>query len=257
MFGSLGSLKLPPGGQAVAAYDPLEALGASLLAWWDAEHTDLLTIGGGGAVSAWEDKVGGLTPVQATGSSQPIYDDTAVNGRPALSFDGIDDFLLLGTPTGLPTGANPCEIWALIDQTNTPADTTSRRLVSYGGLNSRTSRRINRQVISSENRFRCAAGTTQGPSVFVDAVGDFSGISVVRGIITGADIYAELNGSLAGPVAFVPTTADLGITIGAFEGGVSTYLQGLIASILFTNLLTTPQADELRAYLMQRGGVST
>ncbi len=47
----------------------------------------------GGTVSAWADQSGNGFNVAATGSQQPAFTPSAVNGRAALTLDGGDDFL--------------------------------------------------------------------------------------------------------------------------------------------------------------------
>jgi hypothetical protein len=60
-------LSRPPGGaiRKASRWTPLK-LGTSLLAWWDAERTDLITQASG-LVSSWKDAVGGYDAVQAAG----------------------------------------------------------------------------------------------------------------------------------------------------------------------------------------------
>lgn len=46
-------------------------------------------------VSAWADQSGhGNDFTQATGSKQPLYVASAINGRPGMTFDGVDDLLV-------------------------------------------------------------------------------------------------------------------------------------------------------------------
>lgn len=52
--------------------------------------------GDGNAVSSWRDASGhGFHATQATGTKQPIYRaaSAGMNGKPVVSFDGVDDFL--------------------------------------------------------------------------------------------------------------------------------------------------------------------
>jgi hypothetical protein len=62
-----------------------------LALWLDAEDTSTITLNGS-TVSQWNDKSGnGRHFTQATTSLQPVYNLTAFNGMPSVSFDGIDD----------------------------------------------------------------------------------------------------------------------------------------------------------------------
>lgn len=71
-------------------WEPSE-LGADLALWLDADDADTLTLNGSN-VAQWDDKSGnGRNVVQATSALQPVYGSNAINGKPALIFDGDDD----------------------------------------------------------------------------------------------------------------------------------------------------------------------
>lgn len=74
---------------AAAAVTPLTIFGS--LAWW--YRADLgVTIGTG--VSAWADQSGNaVNMAQGTGAAQPTLIASAVNGQPAVRFDGIAQFM--------------------------------------------------------------------------------------------------------------------------------------------------------------------
>jgi hypothetical protein len=56
-------------------------------------------IASGGSVSTWKDVSGnGLDATQGTSANQPTFDSTAINGLPALGFNGTGQYLAL--PTG-------------------------------------------------------------------------------------------------------------------------------------------------------------
>lgn len=75
------------------AWTPAEL--PTLSAWWDADDAATITVETG--VSAWTDKSGnGRTAAQTTGSRQPALISGARNGRPALRFDAVNDFLRVG-----------------------------------------------------------------------------------------------------------------------------------------------------------------
>lgn len=74
--------------------------------WLDANDTSTITLNGS-TVSQWNDKSGnGRNAVQANATSQPLYSATAINGKPALTFDGVDDIMKTATALGI-SGANP------------------------------------------------------------------------------------------------------------------------------------------------------
>lgn len=66
-------------------------IGSSLALWLDAEDAASITLNGS-TVSQWNDKSGnGRNAVQGTASNQPAYGATLISGKPALSFDGVND----------------------------------------------------------------------------------------------------------------------------------------------------------------------
>lgn len=61
--------------------------------WLDADSPSSITLNGS-TVSQWNDKSGNERhATQATGANQPTYGATLINGKAALSFDGINDSL--------------------------------------------------------------------------------------------------------------------------------------------------------------------
>jgi hypothetical protein len=70
-----------------------------LVAWY---KTESLAVGDGNPVSQWDDSSGnGNHVTQGTGSKQPIYRASGINGRPALEFSKANDTCLIDTaPSG-------------------------------------------------------------------------------------------------------------------------------------------------------------
>lgn len=81
---------------------------AAVKAWW---HADDVAIG---AVAAWRDRVGGVTPVQASGTLQPVKAASSFNGLPGVTGDGTDDELTTTSLGNIPTGSTEGYIFALI-----------------------------------------------------------------------------------------------------------------------------------------------
>lgn len=64
----------------------------SLAIWLDASQ--LFGVADGAEVATWNDLSGnGNDATQSTSSKRPTYQTNILNGRPALQFDGVDDFL--------------------------------------------------------------------------------------------------------------------------------------------------------------------
>jgi hypothetical protein len=65
--------------------------------WLDANDASTLTLNGSN-VSEWRDKSGQNThAIQATAANQPAYSATSFFGKPALTFDGSNDTLVITT----------------------------------------------------------------------------------------------------------------------------------------------------------------
>ena len=68
---------------------------AGLKVWLKA---DVLALSDGAAVSSWTDSSGLANhATQGTSGARPIYKTNIVNAKPVVRFDGVDDFLTLGT----------------------------------------------------------------------------------------------------------------------------------------------------------------
>lgn len=84
-----------------AAFAPTDLSG--LLAWWKA---DSLALANGAPVTSWADSSGNArTAAQATAGNQPVFATAAVNGLPAVTFDGVDDALVTGAFASPTAGA--------------------------------------------------------------------------------------------------------------------------------------------------------
>jgi hypothetical protein len=66
----------------------------NLAMWLDAADESTITLNGS-TVSQWNDKSGnGRNASQATAALQPTYTTNGLNGKPVISFDGVDDELI-------------------------------------------------------------------------------------------------------------------------------------------------------------------
>lgn len=73
-----------------SAFTPASVAG--LTAWYDAGA--IVGLANADPVPTWADLSGnGYDAVQATGSKQPSYRTSVIDGRPVIRFDGVDDFL--------------------------------------------------------------------------------------------------------------------------------------------------------------------
>lgn len=81
------------------SWNPLTAV-AWKAAYW-ADDPNWSNPGAGNAVSSWSDGTGnGFTMLQGTGAKQPLFRTgvTALGGKSAVEFDGVNDFMQATTP---------------------------------------------------------------------------------------------------------------------------------------------------------------
>lgn len=226
-------------------------LGASLLAYWDAEQIATFSLSGS-LVNSWADAKGGLTPAQAVSGAKPQYDPVGFNGRPGVSFDGIDDYLNIASTGALPAGADACEMWALVDQ-KANLDAIGRRVCEYGN-GFQTARFLGKVASSTANRFGAYAGNGSAALTSQETTPTFSGRHVVRGLFTSTSVQAEVDGVAAPSTAVVPATSQTRLAIGSGSAATaSNFFQGTISAVVITGPLTSDQAAKLATFLKTRG----
>ena len=227
-------------------------LGASLLGWWDASRADKLTLSGS-SVTTWTDIVGNYAATQAVGGSKPLYSVSSFNGGPGITFDGADDELTLGS---VPWPATSFEVWALLKQDALLADHTTRVLFGWGNGTSATSVRLERVVSgTSQIQFRVGNGTTgQGAG---ETTTSMIGYHVARGVSSGTQIRAYVDGIVGADVACVPSITGTRTRIGGNNGSsAALFWQGQIAAVFVTAPLSAEQAAQFLTYLKARGGLT-
>lgn len=241
-------------------YDPITALGASLKAWWDADHLDLITKDGSNLVASWVDRVGALDVTQATGANKPTYSATGFNGRPVITFDGTADHLTGTVLTGLPVEDDPGEIWVLCDQVALAADATTRFAFGYGtgGVAAGARRAVARIVTSGTNRARADSGDGTNQRTASNTAVDFSGRHVVRNITTATGVAIAVDGGDPGAetaITWGTGTGNARIRIGVtVADALANYFNGNVAAVLVTGALTNGQAAQLAQWLNSRRG---
>ena len=217
-------------------------LGASLALWLDADDASTITLNGS-TVSQWDDKSGnGRNVSQATAANQPTYTLNGLNGKPVLTFDGIDDFMsvpdfnnavslaLIGSGGGaaapLISGAAP-ELFS-------PAWNTNGASIQYRGRTEITVRQVN----------------------FGAAPNDFS-IGFIS--LDAANSEVRLSGNGGAQTSFSQTinSADTTInTLGRDFLGAQQFANGRIAEIVVaSSLLSTGNRQKLEGYLAWKWGL--
>jgi hypothetical protein len=180
--------------------------------FFDAENSASI-VEVGGVVSSWT-SIGtdAAAMTQASGSFRPIFSATALNGRPAVTGDGIDDFLRNTALTGLwPATSVASLVRGVVSQPTGAGTTGIRYIFGYGNSGAATTRArlLYRTVVSAVNRFAADIGTGSGGVGSTNASVDFSGVHSVLANCGSAAVQADVDG-VAGPsVAGVPNTISL------------------------------------------------
>lgn len=99
MIIGIGGFAITRVGGAAPLWTPA-ALGANLGLWFDADDASTFTLVGT-AVSEWRDKSGNNRhATQVTAANRPVYTTGGLNGKPVVTFDGVNDFLSPSAFTG-------------------------------------------------------------------------------------------------------------------------------------------------------------
>lgn len=218
-------------------------LGGSLKAWWSADDhgTASMTDDGGGLISAWVDRVAGIS-MAAAAAERPTWSAAALNGKPGLTFDGVANCFANTSFAALPTGANASEIWAVVDYTG---GGSARAIFTYGGISAGQLRRLNS---TGAGFYQVGDATT----TLIDTAVAAAGIRVVGGIFTGANLEGRVAGRDFNPAstALVPATGTTRARIGASNNtAASLFWQGVIRHVLVTGALTGGERLKMEGYL--------
>lgn len=222
-------------------------LGFGALGYVDAARTDLITKDGSNFVSSITDIKTGSSYIQATGSAQPLYEATGLNGGPCLKADGTDDRLTLASQP-FPSGANASEFWALVDQEATAADGI-RQVLGYGSPSGR--REMGRNYLDSHNRIEAYNGTErEGTSA------ELLGVHLMRVQFSATDIKLSVDGVQDGSGSGVPNTGTMRVRLFAnVNDTVGQFWKGRAAVLLIMPALSTLVASYVTNYLKYRGGL--
>ena len=232
-----------------------DRLGSKLVAFWDAEDASTLELSGS-AVTAWTDKKNGNRCAVNISGFKPVFSPNNFNGRPSLVYDGIDDYLTLtGSGINLPFSGQAREIWAAVSQ-DAPEDTDAiQRVVTRCGIASTSRFRLARARLGNVSRGRVTCGNGASEAVQTNVQTAFAGISVVRGVITDADISAVVNKIADAPLANIPALTTTPIYLGAENTSIG-FWQGKVNALIYTDPLTADEAAKMYQFMTERTGIA-
>jgi hypothetical protein len=219
-----------------------DELGASLALWLDAEDTASITLNGS-TVAQWDDKSGNARHVsQATAANQPTYTASGLNGKPVLTFDGIDDFMSMSDFDNAVSlalvGSGGSAVAPLISGAApalfTPTWNVNASRIEYRGRTDTTIRQVN----------------------FGGAVDDFS-IGFISLDAANSEVMLSGNGGAQTSFSQTINSADTTInTLGRDFQGVTQFADGRIPEIVVaSSLLSTTDRQKLEGYLAWKWGL--
>ncbi len=206
-----------------------------------------------GAVSAWNDQSGNFNnSIQATATKRPVLVPNALNGKPVLRFDGIDDSLVAASsPTLAIVGDISTFFVVRFDDF-----TTFRAVWAKTQGNQPASTDFYTQPNSGIPRVFRGNGSGGG---FADA--DSAPVAGEYAIVgfdqSGTTLHHYLNGALNGQGEITATLGDTGapLLIGT-RGDQFTRMKGDIAEIiLYDTALSDTDRAALHTYLSARYGI--
>jgi hypothetical protein len=221
---------------------------------------------GSNNVSAWRDQSGlGTDALQSTSGQYPLRTASAINGYPALTFDGSNDYLSLGQALDFER-TNPFSMVVVVkpDSTGGSGSILSRLLDSgttrgHDFLHYVPSTQTMRSHLISTwssdafaNDYTTAINNTYGlVGVFYDGSSAYSGASLA---LNSTDI-ARSGGVIAGPSNTVKNAATTSI---GCRNGVSAFYKGQIVEVLvFNRKITAVERFDIEHYLAKRYALYT
>jgi len=238
-----GSIKSANKGFALALWTPVQ-LGASLALWLDANDTSTITLNGS-MVSQWADKSGnGRNVSQATATSQPAYDTVAFNSKPALVFDGVNDWIRRAGQVFDPSNSN---LFLAIEYRN--AVKTLQSVVASDVSGS-----------SPYLYLQADSGALKGYGGNYVSAGTYSlnqrEITQISRLATG-NIELYRSGTLTGSGAAGIATVNDGFTFGLLgSGSFGTFAAMAIAeTVVVSGVLSTDNRQKLEGYLAWKWGL--
>lgn len=218
---------------AAAAWTPASL--PNLKLWAESDQGTTVATG----VSQWNDLSGnGNHLVQAVGAKQPALTAAAINGLPALTFDGVDDFMQKAFTLSQPETVfivAKMNSWTLDDQLIDGAGASDSMLIQQQG--------------GASPSLRIYAGAFVGPTTAL-AVGTFGLISVKY---NGASSSIQVN---SGPTISGNAGAANGggFTLAAGMAGVFCANISAAFVVLTADSVSAPDVALLKAYVTAKYG---
>lgn len=258
-------LSLASGKVITASNLPNPAKITSLQAWWDAADASTITKDGSNLVSAWTDKSGNSRDLaQATGTNQPTWTASVLNGFPAIDFDGTDNYMI--STTNLLTGTSG-EVWMVV-----VSDAVSSTLTAFSASdtagdvnkfefqpgNATTSRvQLNTYNASTNNAVRATTTTLANGTVYLVRFASSGTAWTVQ--VNGTDesltaVVGSNTGDWFGDVAAIDNFV-MGCVVDNTNPSGTRFFNGRVCEMVITSAaLNTHKATAMWGYLAAKWG---
>lgn len=245
---------IPPGAPSVPVTIPNDGdweptdLGVKLIAWWNADDhgTSNMTDDGGGLISSWIDRIGGVN-VTGTTTARPTWASNSFNVTQAssagVSFNGTANCLTTTSLGSIPVGTTPGQMYVTGSGPGA-ADANSRFIIAYGGTGGGTQRRLGKNTSST---YTGGDGTTStsGGTLF-----NWTNEGAV-GLDFAATVYTlSANGTVGTPTTGATlNTSTTRLRIGASTATTAAnFWLGQVRHIFITTTLTTAERQQLEGW---------
>jgi hypothetical protein len=226
---------------------------AGLQLWLKADAS--ITVGGGGGVVQWGDQSGNANNAQQLDENlAPVLTNNAVNGRPALRFDGTDDFLEIADSVSLSIVGDITSFFVL----------RFADFATFRGIWAKTSANLpaptDMYALPSNGRLRLYRGNGTGTGIqFVDSASPFTaGNFLLAGFDqAGTAVTHYLNGLANGTGSITVPLADTDGTLRiGTRADLVTKLKGELAELLiFDRALSPAERRAVERYLAEKYGL--
>lgn len=214
-----------------------------------------VTYNGSNQVSKWIDQSGnGNHALQSTSSNQPTISTNAINGLPALSFNGTSQYLQL--LSGFANFTSGASIFVVVNPTSTASDA---RFIELGTA-------ANTNTISLQRY-----STTAGPGFYVYSGASGSSVVSTSGLTTSqyqlvealhngsnvATLYTNGTQIVQGAINSIPNITRTG-NIGTNYSHSGNFIQGQIAEVIVYNkILTDSERQTVESYIYGKYGIGS
>ncbi len=172
---------------------------SGLVGWFDMQDSSSFT-NSGGFISAITNKATSVSWTEAT--NQPAYNTTAINGLPAMDFDGTNDKINSTTDTTLISTLNGDNAFTLFYVAK--FDTVDRAESVFGIANSATNNGFRGfgQNTTASGTWQANGNTTGAVATIVDSAGGSNANNnIFEWYSSGGNISLQVNGGSADPNA--------------------------------------------------------